>query len=732
MNYDRLIESDSSKHWIVEAVVSQGHPIADQIDVSDAKLGDIWLVVARACKLEQQELSEAIARHFNLRSYVGIQRPDASVIRLIPESMARKLKVVALLQENSRLLVAVSDPRDPDLRRQLAKTTQMPIELCIAPPDIIENWLLQGYAPSSANTAVFYQPGTSGWTLPSEAQEAPVVQLTAEIFGQAVKQGATDIHVQPFLGGGLVRFRVDGLLRRVMTLPVATTRRVVNRIKAVARMNIADSIHPQDGRARLELVDGSVDLRISTVPVEAAEKLVIRLLGSGQLPAFSDLGFIEPERSQVKALLTRREGIAFVTGPTGSGKTTTLQACLAMLNRPEYNIITAENPVEYRVPGLTQIEIAPERGFSYAQALRAILRQDPNLILVGEIRDQETAEIAVESALTGHPVLTTLHTPSAVGVIPRLLELGIPRTVLADSFGGATGQRLLRRMCPLCTVEAKLPYTDIENRFHKLSGIAFKRSMGCQSCGYTGYHGRIPVAQVLLPSQKLRDSILNPMATYRDLERVAFETGMRTLSAAVADIIQAGITTPEEAARVLGGAFWSELSSQARLTGVDINTDFEPVIELTDLVGMRTNQPSVLIVGKRLEQRKELIEQVQGQVVEAVEAGTVIEARRALIGQALFAAIILDVNGGHDAFTLLDEFGDMTGPMGLPVIAVADHLDGEMQKLIESGGIDRCLQRPLDSPEYLVSVVGEVLDKRATSLDTGSAFLDFLDGLPEG
>ncbi len=719
----------AARHWLLEVAAAQGLPGAAAVTVGDAALSDVWLIVARACKLDPEELAAVVGRHFGVPTCGDVGRPDPAVARLVPEALARKLRAVPLKLDAGRLQVAVADPRDPEKGRQVARAARQRVDLRVAAPETIENWLLQAYAPQVAGrAAVFYQPGTSGWERTIGDEPNPVAQLTAQIFAEAVRHGATDVHLQPFLGGGIVRLRVDGLLRRSMSLSSAALRRVVTRIKAVSGMNVADPLHPHDGRARLDLGDRSIDLRVSTVPADGAEKMVVRLLGSGRLPVFSDLGFRDPERTQVRAVLTRREGIVFVTGPTGSGKTTTLQACLAQLNRPEFNIVTVENPVEYKVPGLSQIEVNPEAGLTYASALRAILRQDPNLILVGEVRDAETATIAVESALTGHPVLTTLHTPRAVGVVPRLVELGVPRTVLADAFGGATSQRLVRKLCAACAGTTTQSLTEAEKRFDRLTGFPFRRANGCAACGFTGFRGRVPVAQVVMPSRELRACILDASATEMDLERVVAEAGTRSLGQAAADVIRDGDTTPDEVERVLGGVFWSDLAEQARGRGVDVSM---VAVAAPEPVEAHADRPCALVVGPRAEGRRELVLGLNTHGFDAIEADGADAAARALVGQALFAAVVLDVDAGAAAGTLLAGLKAFVGPMGLPVVAVTVNDDAPLRELAAAGRVDAVLSRPLASEAALAERVEAVIEARAASLDTGAAFLDFLDALPE-
>ena len=303
-----------------------------------------------------------------------------------------------------------------------------------------------------------------------EAEESPVIKLSNLIFRDAVRQGASDIHIQPAAAGGVVRFRVDGVLRQYMALALPVVDRVVSRIKVIGTLDITNRLKPQDGRTTIAVGGRRIDLRISTVPTRDSEKAVIRLLDPVGTGGLESVAMPAPEAAAFKSLLALREGIIAVTGPTGAGKTTTLYAALRELATDDVNIMTVEDPIEYELRGLTQIQVEPKQGVTFANALRAILRQDPDIILIGEIRDGETAEIAVQASLTGHLVLTTLHTNNAVGAVRRLTDMGLDRSAVIDTLRGALGQRLVRRICPRCSSPAADPLSSDSSRCSRRMG----------------------------------------------------------------------------------------------------------------------------------------------------------------------------------------------------------------------------------------------------------------------
>jgi len=349
-----------------------------------------------------------------------------------------------------------------------------------------------------------------------------------------------------------VRFRVDGVMRIYMHMPMAALNRVVSRIKVLSKLDIADRVRPQDGRTRIQVEERVVDLRVSTVPIRDSEKVVIRVLRTDQGGTLEDAAIPAPELEKLRRLLSVRDGIVLVTGPTGSGKTTTLYGALRELATGDVNIMTVEDPVEYELRKISQIQVDPKRGVTFASALRAILRQDPDVIFVGEIRDLETAEIAVQAAMTGHLVLATLHTNDAVSVVARLVDLGLDRAALVSTLRGALAQRLVRRVCADCAEPVTGELTAEESRMAAALGVTpMVRATGCRSCGNTGYLGRLPVVEVAVFGPALLEQI-GGGAVGPALQRAAVAGGMRPLREVAIERAALGETTLSEIERVIG------------------------------------------------------------------------------------------------------------------------------------------------------------------------------------
>jgi general secretion pathway protein E len=386
------------------------------------------------------------------------------------------------------------------------------------------------------------------------ASEAPVIRLVNLLIQRAVEARASDIHIEPFESRLKVRYRIDGVLRDVESPPQGSAAAVISRIKLMARLNIAERRLPQDGRARLRVQGKELDLRVSTVPTLYGESVVMRLLDKGSVVLdFAALGFGDALRERFLEVLALPHGIILVTGPTGSGKTTTLYAALHRLNTAERKIITVEDPVEYQLEGINQIQVKPQIGLTFANALRAIVRQDPDVIMIGEMRDLETARIAVQSALTGHLVLSTLHTNDAPSGITRLLDIGIDDFLLTSTVNGILAQRLVRSLCERCKAPYRALPETIEQlqleRYSTAAEIVLHRPVGCDACAGTGYIGRTAILEWLVMSDPVRRLVMR-RADAGELQRAALEDGMRTMYADGLAKALAGITTVEEVLRV--------------------------------------------------------------------------------------------------------------------------------------------------------------------------------------
>ena len=391
---------------------------------------------------------------------------------------------------------------------------------------------------------------------PKEMAMLPVPQLVDTLLQQALQERASDIHIEPALQGVRVRFRIDGMLREKELLPLELQAAVLSRIKLLSALDIAEKRLPQDGRWRVKDETRDIDVRVSTLPVQGGEKAVLRILPfRGMQRNIETLGFSKEALRRYQLLYKKPQGILLVCGPTGSGKTTTLYATLAELNRPESNLVSIEDPVEMQLAGMNQVQVNTKAGLTFATALRAILRQDPNVIMVGEIRDAETADAAVRAAMTGHLVFSTLHTNDAAGAIVRLLDLGIPPFLVATSLLGVVAQRLVRLVCPKC----RQPYLPAEHTAEQMllkdapgDNRFFVKGCGCDACGQTGYRGRQAIYEVMPVTSRLRQLIQERAAAY-EIAAIAREEGMHTMSEDGVAKAAAGLTSLSEVVRVAAG-----------------------------------------------------------------------------------------------------------------------------------------------------------------------------------
>jgi general secretion pathway protein E len=387
----------------------------------------------------------------------------------------------------------------------------------------------------------------------SMATEAPIIKLVNHIFVQAVKRGASDIHIEPYEKEVRVRFRIDGVMYPAFTPPKRVQGALISRIKIMANLNIAEKRLPQDGRIEIKVADKEIDIRVSILPIQFGERVVMRLLDKSKtFSQLDSLGFSERDKRIVLESIGRANGIILVSGPTGSGKTSTLYSILNRLNSPEVNIITVEDPVEYQMAGIAQVQVKDKIGLTFAAALRSILRQDPDIIMIGETRDQETAQIAIQSALTGHLVLSTIHTNSAPATITRLLDMGIEPFLISSSLVSVLAQRLVRRLCDACKVKYTPP-ADVLRLLginpDRASSLVFYKAVGCPECNETGYKGRLPIFEVMQISNEIARLTIDRADTGA-IRREAMKEGMTTLVQDGVAKILAGLTTAEEVLRV--------------------------------------------------------------------------------------------------------------------------------------------------------------------------------------
>lgn len=486
---------------------------------------------------------------------------DPGVVRLIPETLAHKYKVVPISKDGRRLTLAMADPLNVLAIDEVRIATGFDIEPAIASENEIDTAIAAYYGNDSMGRIVdglpedtdldFEETGLD--QLREIVAEAPMVKLVNSLITQAVASRASDIHIEPREKELVVRYRVDGVLTEVTQFPKRMQAPVVSRFKIMADMDIAERRIPQDGRIKMKIDNKDIDFRVSTLPTIFGEKVVLRILDKSRgLLRMEELGFLPDILKKFRTVITHPYGIILVTGPTGSGKTTTLYSVLSDLNSPGENIITLEDPVEYTLEGVNQVQLNIKAGLTFANGLRSVLRQDPDIIMVGEIRDAETAKIAIQSAMTGHLVLSTLHTNTASATLTRLVEMGIEPFLVASSVVGITAQRLVRRLCPKC----KKPYQPSPALMEKLGlhpgpdeKVVFYQSVGCPMCSGTGFHDRLAIQEVLFMTPSVRE-LVTRNATADEIQSAAVKEGMVTLKEDGVQKVVLGLTTMEEVMRV--------------------------------------------------------------------------------------------------------------------------------------------------------------------------------------
>jgi type IV pilus assembly protein PilB len=551
--------ADKNADKLGDILVEEGYISRQQLEdakedqkLTGERLGDILI---KKGWIAQAELTRAMAKQtgisaFDLSNYII----EPEVIGLVPEDISLKYKVIPVFKMNYILTVAMIDPTNVFVIDELSRITSCTIEPVLADEMAIRKAQDQYYGGAGTIREIVNSIDKEKLKDSEHmGEEAPIVKLVNILIVEAVQANASDIHIEPeekFVG---VRYRIDGVLNTHSFLPKDLQGAVISRFKIMANLDIAEKRMPQDGRIMMKVGTKDIDFRASTCPTVHGENVVLRILDKSSMTiGLESLGFPKDSLQKFESVLAQPYGIILVTGPTGSGKTTTLYSALQKLNREDINLMTVEDPVEYQFPRIRQVQINVKAGLTFATALRSFLRQDPDVVMVGEIRDKETAEIAVQAALTGHMVLSTLHTNDSPTTFTRLVDMGIEPFLVSSSILAVLAQRLMRKVCGKCKEEyvpspAILESLDIVGKVSP--GLKLFRGRGCQLCSNTGYKGRTGIYELLCVDMDIQDMILKK-ASSDDIRDMAVKKGMRTLRQSAIEKMLAGLTTPEEVARV--------------------------------------------------------------------------------------------------------------------------------------------------------------------------------------
>ncbi|UCG35812.1 MAG: type II secretion system ATPase GspE [Candidatus Omnitrophota bacterium] len=549
------------KKEVIDLLLERGLVNIEAIEAAKEEVKRTGLSIEKALEklgyLSQEDIANAQADalgipYMDLKNY----NVDVELMESIPRNLAKKYRAIPLLRVGENLTVAMADPRDimaiDQLRRSMKVNAIVPV---LATEESIQKVLDEYYGIAGSLEDIVKTVDKDRFAeveemdLAEAAEETPIIKLVNYVILQAVKDKASDIHIEPELELTRVRYRIDGILHEVNSIPKKLHRAVVSRIKILSQLDIAESRVPQDGKVRMRVGGTDLDVRVSTFPTINGENVVMRLLiKSAVLLGLEELGFSNQYLEGFNKLIRKPNGIMLVTGPTGSGKTTTLYAALSTINSIEKNIITVEDPVEYELPLIRQTQVNPKAGVTFATGLRSILRQDPDVIMVGEIRDLETAEVAIQAALTGHLVFSTLHTNDAPSALTRLVDMGLEPFLISSSVIGILAQRLVRLICNNCK-EKYAPPKAVLKDLGLESNIDFYRGKGCDECKGTGYSGRTGIYELLILDEELRN-LIDAKKSADEIKKKCRAKGMKVLREVGLGKMKQGLTSPEEVLRV--------------------------------------------------------------------------------------------------------------------------------------------------------------------------------------
>ncbi len=739
--------------WLVPTLAPLLEPgEVDRLRMDQERPDSVWETVTQRRRLTDDQILEAVAARFRLQ-LANVREAEPAAVQSVPENLARRYQALPLRITDSFIEVATSNPFDMDADKMLSFATGLEVRMLLASPAKIREQLDEVYRPEDvvakllggmvedAEVSQITETTEDDVSFAaSEAAKRPIIKLVDTLLADGIASRASDIHIEPVEGGLVVRYRIDGVLRQVMRIPRSAGIPLVSRIKIVSGMDISDRLRPQDGRTRMLVNKDQVDLRVSTLPATHGEKIVIRVLNTKSTVLSLDaLGLMASEREALEGLLRNKEGIILVTGPTGSGKTTTLYATLRAIQSEGVNIVTVEDPVEYRLgANIVQVQTNERAGLTFATALRSILRQDPDVVLVGEIRDGETAQIAIQASLTGHLVLSTLHTNDAPNSVTRLTDMGMEGYKIASALRGVVAQRLVRRLCPVCReVTTDPPPARVAEWIP--DGATLYRAVGCPECTQTGYRGRLGVVEILTMSPEL-ERLIGSGATADTIAQAARVNGMRSLFESAIDRALLGLTSIDEVMRVTDPprkAFASVPVPQAAPeppvapvsppppggapTFPGVRQDSEAVLPDFDLVDELSPPPGegastvtrarLLLVDDEEHLRRamrDLMERAGYQVLEAADGVEALD----MVDRHAPDVIILDLNlPGIDGYEVLAQIRSRPAMRGVPVVVLTAKGDEDNEvRVLELGAAD-FLTKPFRA-RALAARIDALLDGR--------------------
>jgi type II secretory ATPase GspE/PulE/Tfp pilus assembly ATPase PilB-like protein/ActR/RegA family two-component response regulator len=693
--------------------------------------GSLWETAVQRKLVSDDQVLSAIAARFRF-PVADMGRLDPKAVQSVPEQLARRYNVVPVGQSDSYLEIATANPFDLDAEKALAFATGREVRMLLASPGMIRYKLDEMYRGGDEVVSRLLEDmggdlevkeltdEDDGAVSAEEASQRPIIRLVDMMLADGVTSRASDIHVEPIEGGVAVRYRIDGVLRQVMKVPRNAGLPLISRIKIMSGLDIADRLRPQDGRARVSVGGEPIDLRVSTLPASLGEKVVIRILSQrATVLDLTALGMHEDEQQALQRLLNHKEGIVLVTGPTGSGKTTTLYSAIRLIQNPGVNIVTVEDPVEYRLgQNIVQVQVHDKAGLTFASALRSILRQDPDVVLIGEIRDQETAQIALQASLTGHLVLSTLHTNDAPNAVTRLVDMGMEPYKIASALRGVIAQRLMRRLCGVCRAASDESVPERVARFVP-AGTRLYKAVGCPECAMTGYRGRFSIVEVLTMNPQLERAI-GQGGTADQIAQHARDYGMGSLWESGLRHVVAGESSLDELLRVTdvpsdGSRRASRVESPpssrpARSSAEPASAapaaaptlDFAAEFELVDedaappeaRAADRGKGTTVLLVEDEEQLRrvmKDLLEREGYRVAEARDGVQALDQ----VDRFAPDVIILDLNlPGIDGYSVLAQIRSRPATRSIPVVVLTAKSDEDNEVRVFELGADDFITKP--------------------------------------